>query len=436
MKKIVINLNRRPDRKKSFLNKNFLLSDVHFAEAIDGNSLDYQRLISANFNTDLDYVDPFENRKMTKGEVACFLSHYRVWETCVELNEPILIFEDDAIIDFKFFNEEKYQSILKTYGFVYLGRNELEKWRVRSINNDIEVPSYSHNLHAYGITPEAAKILMSTDILENIIPVDEYLPQMIKKINGVALTTNVVTQENRNIAGSDIEPIDDSKWFIDFNYYAITVGTDENQCFRLYSSANRNNIDITNIGKDIRWTGGDTNGPSCGLKINLLKNYLTELNDHDVIVFTDAYDVFYTCDLETIIRKYLSFNTRILFSAEQFCWPNINLENKFPLVSSKYRYLNSGGFVAQVGELKRLLNDHIVDDADDQLYYQEKFLSKIYDIKLDYGCQIFQTHEQQAIINNSQLYNPINNSYPCIYHGNGGKNCKEKFHQLYEEYFK
>jgi hypothetical protein len=153
-------------------------------------------------------------------------------------------------------------------------------------------------------------------------------------------------------------------------------------------------------------------------------------------VFTDAYDVFYTCDLETIIRKYLSFNTRILFSAEQFCWPNINLENKFPLVNSKYRYLNSGGFVAQVGELKRLLNDQIVDDADDQLYYQEKFLSKMYDIKLDYGCKIFQTHEQQVMVNNLQLYNPINNSYPCIYHGNGGKNCKEKFHQLYEEYFK
>jgi len=30
------------------------------------------------------------------GVMGCFLSHYALWEKCVELNEPIMIFEDDV----------------------------------------------------------------------------------------------------------------------------------------------------------------------------------------------------------------------------------------------------------------------------------------------------------------------------------------------------
>jgi GR25 family glycosyltransferase involved in LPS biosynthesis len=31
------------------------------------------------------------------GVLGCFYSHYRLWEKCVELNEPIMIFEDDVL---------------------------------------------------------------------------------------------------------------------------------------------------------------------------------------------------------------------------------------------------------------------------------------------------------------------------------------------------
>jgi len=31
------------------------------------------------------------------GVKGCFMSHYRLWELCVEKNEPIMIFEDDVI---------------------------------------------------------------------------------------------------------------------------------------------------------------------------------------------------------------------------------------------------------------------------------------------------------------------------------------------------
>ena len=39
-----------------------------------------------------------EAKKQNRGMQGCFLSHYQLWEKCLELNEPILIFEHDALI--------------------------------------------------------------------------------------------------------------------------------------------------------------------------------------------------------------------------------------------------------------------------------------------------------------------------------------------------
>jgi glycosyl transferase, family 25 len=43
-------------------------------------------------------------RLMTRNEVGCFLSHLRCWEKCVELDEPVLILEDDAVLSSNFFD--------------------------------------------------------------------------------------------------------------------------------------------------------------------------------------------------------------------------------------------------------------------------------------------------------------------------------------------
>lgn len=39
-----------------------------------------------------------EHRKTNPGIKGCFLSHFLLWEKCLELNEPILIFEHDALM--------------------------------------------------------------------------------------------------------------------------------------------------------------------------------------------------------------------------------------------------------------------------------------------------------------------------------------------------
>jgi len=40
--------------------------------------------------------EEYRDAQQSPGEMGCFDSHYRLWQKCVELNEPIMIFEDDV----------------------------------------------------------------------------------------------------------------------------------------------------------------------------------------------------------------------------------------------------------------------------------------------------------------------------------------------------
>lgn len=93
----MINLLRRPERRIK-MERSFkeIGLDVEYMAAIDGQKLSQEYLDEIGVKYLPGYADPFQNRPMTKGEIGCFLSHYRVWEQQVarELNE-ILVLEDD-----------------------------------------------------------------------------------------------------------------------------------------------------------------------------------------------------------------------------------------------------------------------------------------------------------------------------------------------------
>lgn len=42
------------------------------------------------------YSEDKINKMSQPGVMGCFYSHYRLWQKCIELNEPIMIFEDDV----------------------------------------------------------------------------------------------------------------------------------------------------------------------------------------------------------------------------------------------------------------------------------------------------------------------------------------------------
>ena len=98
-------------------------------------------------------------------------------------------------------------------------------------------------------------------------------------------------------------------------------------------------------------------------------------------------------------------------------------------MQTPYGFLNWGTFIAEVGELKRILDAcEVRDDGDDQLFYQKASPEGLYDIVLDTEGYIFQTQDPSKQIINVQSNNGI--YCPCVYHGNGGDNAKKTFVKL------
>lgn len=97
---------------------------------------------------------------LTRGEVACALSHISLWRHCALLDQPIVILEHDSVMVKKF---EKVDSL---NAIVYLGGKEwaMQNWNIYPIPpHASEGPNYLFicRAHAYAIDPLMAKNLLS-----------------------------------------------------------------------------------------------------------------------------------------------------------------------------------------------------------------------------------------------------------------------------------
>ena len=457
LKTFVISLDRREDRKVIFQvnNDNYLTHGYEYFSAIDGKDLDYEGLKSMGYDTFKEWKDPLNKTNLTTGEVATSLSHIHVWEKCIELNEPVLIFEDDAIITEDFSYDEIFSHLKNGYDMVYLGW--LEMGESTTIDDKYVIPQYPYWNLAYVVTPDACKVLVNEHIKQNIIPIDEYCPLMNNgKIKTIGYVNNVVNTRSKFDGETDVDPKSRYDYILDFDTHVVTVGTDESKCEKLYRSARQQGIDVINLGKGVEWNGGDMVGPGGGQKVNLLYDYIQDLPDHDVVLFCDGYDVFFTDNIEEIVRRFIGdMGSRcdILFSAEKHCWPDESLESEFitknpqlddEYVDTPFKYLNSGLFIGRVGEIKKMIpgksgyfgNGYPLSETDDdQLYFQKKYLSGEQKIIIDSECYIFQTHEPEVFKHGSQMYNPITRAYNCVYHGNGGDDSKSTLNNLYNQFY-
>lgn len=438
MHKLVINLPNRIDRKNEFMRQCGWLEDYRFLHAVNGHEITHAQMQKNEFAVKHTWRDPFKNRRITKGEVGCFLSHYQAWQKVIELNETTIIFEDDILIDRWDWKENEYHEWMDEYGIdlLYLGHNENEPASKKPGANEYLVkPAYPYNAHAYMLTPKMASELVESGFHRKIIPTDEILAGKVETHNVQALKICVANQQSRDKLGSDIEPYSHDDWFQDFEVHALTVGTDRKKCAPLNDSAALQGFTVKNLGTNVDWHGTNMEGPGGGHKLNLVKDYLAELPNDDIVLFTDAYDVFFTNNLQEIVKRYLDASVEILIAAESECWPQESMWSHHPDPNMfKYKYLNSGTYIGRVAALKNFFAEAIKDDDDDQLYMQRIWLDDTtkYSIGLDYEQYIFQTHEPEVIVEN-ELWNPVSHTVPCLYHGNGGAEAKEKFDDLWKQ---
>lgn len=97
---------------------------------------------------------------LTRGEVACALSHISLWVKCIEEDKPLVILEHDSIFLQPYTQHAVYNSIC------YLGSNEQvnQGWQVLPTPpHASEGPNYHFicRAHAYAIDPAVAKNMVA-----------------------------------------------------------------------------------------------------------------------------------------------------------------------------------------------------------------------------------------------------------------------------------
>lgn len=97
---------------------------------------------------------------MTRGEVACALSHISLWAKCVTEDKPLVVLEHDSIMTQPYTQHAVYNSIC------YLGSHEQVKqgWDVLPTPpHASEGPNYHFicRAHAYAIDPAVAKSMLA-----------------------------------------------------------------------------------------------------------------------------------------------------------------------------------------------------------------------------------------------------------------------------------
>ena len=131
---------------------------------------------------------------------------------------------------------------------------------------------------------------------------------------------------------------------MDFDTHVCTVATDEEKAHKLFSSARKQKVEITNLGKGVKWEGGTMEGQGGGHKINLVKEYIKDKKDSDVLLFLDGYDTFLSDNTDEIISRYIEFSHSIVFSSERFCWPDELIGSDLKALNgdqnTPYQYLN------------------------------------------------------------------------------------------------
>ena len=448
-------------------------------EAYDGKQLNEEKLEELGAGILKEWQDPYSGRNVTWGEVGCALSHYSVYENCIRDNiEVAVILEDDVIIPDDFSTHINYcLNCLKAvddWEFCYLGRKAMDDNDV-DYNEKFLKPGYSYWLCAYIINLKGMKKVVDAGMKKNLITPDEVLPivaqsspykdyykyyNLQEPLKMYSLKKLSCRPEPNAFQKSETENTKEIEWVND-NLLILATGTDMTDGLkRFILSCKTYGLNYKIMGLGTKWGGGDmANGPGGGQKINLLLEALSTLDDNQLVLVTDSYDVIMSANATQIIEKYKKFDKPVIFASESSCWPDRHKANLFPKISNrKNLYLNSGGFIGDVKNIRKIISS-VPSNSDDQRWYTDIFLGTNNtnnssngitgpaeisqtilntNIALDYNCEIFQClndaeTELEINFSKSLIYNKITNTHPCQIHGNGPPSRKKLLNK-YENY--
>jgi len=182
--KYVINLKRRPDRLKYFKNV-CPYKDFNIIEAFDGKNINYN-------SKEIEWFNRISSKSKTLSvpEIACFVSHIKIWEKIVKGKDTYtMIFEDDPIFSKEYKNVERLIDLNIVDSILYFGGRFTPNYIMRNsipitdvlIKHDMskrwDPMDCDRTLHGYILTKNCAKILLESfdNIFNGTDPADYYV---------------------------------------------------------------------------------------------------------------------------------------------------------------------------------------------------------------------------------------------------------------------
>lgn len=165
------------NRRSEFDKWNKTIIEYKYFDAIDGHRVQSDpRVIKSNTSS------------YTKGAIGCAMSHLSLWETCIELNRPIVIMEDDAFVSNEFnqhldavinmlpsdwhilqlcyncdsilsFSNTNFENAVSLFNKTKFDDKDIRAFQQSKIHPTIAKLNISFGTGCYAISPEGAKVL-------------------------------------------------------------------------------------------------------------------------------------------------------------------------------------------------------------------------------------------------------------------------------------
>ena len=371
--------------------------DVTFIESPKGDEAAKLGFLAAP-----TWRDPYKNRLLTWGELACFAGHYSAWQRAAESKDGAVIIEDDAAIlgplEFPRLGD-----------IVYLGGRFMGDQPSPTVTADaskaglITVP-YTYWTVGYWVSQYAAKQLILDTVKQWIIPTDEFLPFHC------GLNPHISGQAGGSLHGQTRahEPFIAHavpEWLVGqsqrwpsstehsgpaFELRTAFFATDPSKAAVLERSLNDQGWHYSNLmAGNPDW---DTSGPGGRQKLEALQSWIAGLdqtNARAIVLALDGYDTLALAPPDEVLRRYAELGSQIVIGGEMTCWPDKSLEEAllsyaaqgWPGETSEetaiYQFPCSGTIMGTARALGAELGSALRSEyQDDQLLLQKQMLSR------------------------------------------------------------
>ena len=388
--------------------------------------------------------DPYLNRLLTWGELACFAGHHAAWQRAAEMVDGAVIIEDDA----KILGPLEFQ---RRGDIVCLGGRFLAD-PPEPIDGLIRAP-YTYWCVGYWISQEAAKKLLRTTVPKFVLPVDEFIPYHA----GTSPYDMIV---HGQIPSYGLEVWALPEWLIEpsgrwpsstegsdfaFELRTALFATEPEKAKRLCDS-----LDAHGYGYDVLMAGEpnwDTSGRGGARKLNALSDWLYGLDQskvHAVALALDGYDTLVLSGPDEVLRRYGGMRSAIVVGGEVNCWPEEELREPLKAWTRPgwpgetegkaiYDFPCSGTIIGVADVLRdEVAACRAMEVDDDQLAVQKRILSvQQKDLwRVDREAYIFQAlngAEDHLERSKDRIRNIKTNCVPVILHDNGPGSTLDRF---------